>query len=191
AAPSDANSGVYTQFDTGTAAGTVIGSDGIKTYDLGGTPPAVQQQNVGVQIQALAFVQNGVNRQLFAVGSYVGGAGSPGFSNGLYQRGPNTGAVLNPPSAQPTPPTNPLPRLLNPAGVSSFEQITGLASVNGVLYAVSDAGGLYIVNNPGGGASVQFIGKITDTNGNSVGFTSLTNGPPDVANGAYANDLFG
>src|SRR6185312_10234891 len=134
---------------------------------------------------------NGVNRQLFAVGSYVGGAGSPGFSNGLYQLDPNTGAVLNPPSAQPAPPTNPLPRLLNPAGVSSFEQITGLASVNGVLYAVSNAGGLYIVNNPGGGASVQFIGKITDTNGNSVGFTSLTNGPPDVANGAYANDLFG
>ena len=189
--PTDANSGRYDLIDTGTAVATPVGSDKIGTQDATGK---ANSQNVGVQIHAMAYLQTGTTRELFVVGSYVGGP-APGFLNGLYQLDPNTGAVIGPVNAGAG--TSPLPKLLNPAGVSSStpEQITGMAVVNGILYAVTNAGGLYVINNPTGAASVQFVGKITDTNGNAVQFSALTNGPPDVSNGgvpnAYANDLFG
>ncbi|HVX12329.1 MAG TPA: DUF4214 domain-containing protein [Pirellulales bacterium] len=194
-ATTDANSGQYDQISTGNAATTTVGNDGILTYDLNGT--TVTQQNAGVQVDALAFLQSGTTRELFAVGSYVGGPGAAGFSNGLYQLDPNTGAVINPLPNPPITGGNPAPRLLNPSGVGPGEVITGMADVNGLLYAVTNEGGLYIINNPTGPASVQFVAKITTTGGNGVTFTSLTNGPADTninpsnpSLGTYANDLF-
>jgi hypothetical protein len=192
----DANAGRYDQLDIynpDTAAGavptTTSGADNIVTHQTNGTTV----QNVGVQIRTMAYVQNGTTRQLFGIGSYVGGTGAAAFTNGLYEFDPNTGAVVVPPDAAnagPGPTFTPV--LLNPAGVSLTEQITGLASIGSTLYAVTNQGGLYIVNSPAtGAASVQFIGQVKDANGNAIAFTGLTNGPPDVNNGAYANDLFG
>ncbi|MGH7140962.1 MAG: hypothetical protein ACREHD_34965, partial [Pirellulales bacterium] len=107
----------------------------------------------------------------------------------LYELDPNTGAVIGGrPGADGL---NIYPQaVLLPAGVSPPETITGLASVAGKLYAITDKGGLYIINDPGGTPSLQFVAAIKDANGSTISFTSLTNGPPDVSNGAYANDLF-
>jgi hypothetical protein len=194
AGPTDANSGRYDQISTGTGQATPTGADGITTNQL--VAGKLTAQNIGVQIHAMAYLQNGPTpqtgptRQLFVVGSYAGGTGSPGFFNGLYQLDPYTGAVVNP-VANPGVGANPSPKLLFPTGVGSNEQITGMAVINNILYAVTDQGGLYIINSPAGLASVQFVAKITDGNGNALPFTALTNGPPDVSQGAYANDLFG
>lgn len=164
--------GNYDQIDTGTAQATNIGNDNVQ--------PA---PNLPVEIHALAFLQNGLNRQLFAVGSLSSaGGGVPSFQNGFYQLDPNTGNSLNNPQQTPV--------LLNPTGVSGNETITGMAAVGGTLYAVTDAGGLYIISNPGGQASLVFVAPVKDANGNAIRFTALTAGPPDVSGGAYANDLF-
>jgi hypothetical protein len=187
----DASAGRYDLIDTGTAAATATGADNIITNQLNGNNVAVQ--NVGVQIRTMAYVQNGTSRELFAIGSYIGGTGAAAFQNGLYELDPNTGAVISPPdvaNAGAGPSFSPV--LLNPTGVSLSEQITGLAAIGNTLYAVTNQGGLYIVNNPtSAGASVQFVGQIKAASGAVVQFTGLTNGPPDVNNGAYANDLFG
>ncbi|HWB07900.1 MAG TPA: choice-of-anchor L domain-containing protein [Pirellulales bacterium] len=188
----DATAGTYNQINTGTAAATAAGADNLATSQNGANNTVVPQ-NVGVQIRTMAYVQNGTSRTLFAIGSYVGGNGAAAFQNGLYELDPNTGAVISPPDTRnPNAGTSFLPVLLNPTGVSLSEQITGLASIGNTLYAVTNQGGLYIVNNPAStGASVQFVGQIKAGNGSVVPFTGLTNGPPDVNNGAYANDLFG
>ncbi len=188
----DANAGQYNLINTGNAAATASGADGIATnVVVNGTQAA---QNVGVQIRTMAYVENGTSRELFAIGSYIGGAGAAAFQNGLYELNPNTGAVISPPDANNAKGAGPsfTPVILNPSGVSLSEQITGLASIGNTLYAVTNQGGLYILNNPTTtGASLTFIGQIKASNGQAVQFTGLTNGPPDVNNGAYANDLFG
>ncbi len=164
--------GNYDLIDTGTGTPTNFGNDNV-----------LAAGNLGVQMHALAFVQNGVNRQLFAVGSFAGfPGGAPPFRNGFYQLDPNTGNSLNVPQTAPV--------LLNPTGVSGNETITGMASIGGTLYAVTDAGGLYIISSPGATASLVFVAAIKDANGNPIPFTALTAGPPDVSSGAYANDLF-
>ncbi len=67
--------------------------------------------------------------------------------------------------------------------------ITGMAFLNNVLYAVTSGGGLFIIHNPGPGASLSFVANPTTTGG-AIDFSGLTAGPPDVNSGAYANDLF-
>ncbi len=69
--------------------------------------------------------------------------------------------------------------------------ITGMAFDNNVLYAVTDQGGLFIINNPGPGATLSFVSNLTTTGGAAIHFSGLTAGPPDVNGGAYAKDLFG
>lgn len=70
--------------------------------------------------------------------------------------------------------------------------ITGLSSIGSDLYAVSNAGGLYLVDNPT--AAVQgnigtYVGTATDLVG--LQFTGLTTGPQNVDGGQYADLLFG
>ncbi|HEX5443508.1 MAG TPA: DUF4214 domain-containing protein [Pirellulales bacterium] len=170
--PAGGTVGNYDLIDTGTGTATNFGNDNV-----------LAAGNLGVQMHALAFVQNGVNRQLFAVGGSAGVPGAaPPFRNGFYQLDPDTGNSLNAPQSTPV--------LLNPTGVSGNETITGMASIGGTLYAVTDAGGLYIISNPGATASLVFVAPVKDGNGNPIPFTALTAGPPDVSGGAYANDLF-
>ena len=68
-------------------------------------------------------------------------------------------------------------------------EITGMAFIGNHLYAVTDQGSLFEINNYSGvsGASLTFIGNV---NSQSLPFSGLTAGPPDVNGGAYANDLF-
>ncbi|HQU41252.1 MAG TPA: sialidase family protein, partial [Pirellulales bacterium] len=189
----DATSGEYDQIDTGIAATTQVGQVGIITRT--NAPTGLASQNIGVQIQAMAYVQNGTTRQLFAIGSYPGDPYTPNsaFTNGLYQLDPNTAAVIGGTrmlrgGADPSPNQG---AELMPAGVSPPEQITGLASIGSQLYAITNKGGLYLINDPSGSPSLQFIAALKDASGHTINFTSLTAGPPDASNGAYANDLFG
>ncbi len=68
--------------------------------------------------------------------------------------------------------------------------ITGMAFIGNTLYAVSSGGGLFIINNPGGSASLTFVANPTLSGGAAISFSGLTAGPPDVSGGIYANDLF-
>ncbi|MEQ1825450.1 MAG: pre-peptidase C-terminal domain-containing protein [Pirellula sp.] len=79
-------------------------------------------------------------------------------------------------------------------GLAPGGSITGIAGVNGTLYAVSDAGGLYTVSS--GRLFGNFPGNVgTYVNSSyqlgGLQFTGLTAGPQNVANGQYANLLFG
>ena len=79
-------------------------------------------------------------------------------------------------------------------GIAPGGVVRGVAGIDGNLYAVSDAGGLYRVsrgelfsNRPGAiGTYVASSYQLT-----GLQFTGLTAGPRNVANGAYSNLLFG
>lgn len=81
--------------------------------------------------------------------------------------------------------------------------ITGMAWLGNTLYAVSDTGGLYIVNNPdsyqdftapdfipiiGTGPTLQYV--TTSANLIGIQFSGLSAGPQHVEGGLYANMLF-
>lgn len=79
-------------------------------------------------------------------------------------------------------------------GVAPGGNVTGVAGINGVLYAVSDRGGLYSVSTNNllsntAGNIANFITSSYQLNG--IRFTGLTAGPRNVAGGIYANLLFG
>ena len=80
----------------------------------------------------------------------------------------------------------------NVGGVAPGGLVTGIAMIGSALYAVSDAGGLYVVSNPG--ATVQGrIGTYVATATELIGldFTGLSAGPRNVQGGQFANLLFG
>ena len=79
-------------------------------------------------------------------------------------------------------------------GLAPGGTVTGVAGINGDLYAVSDAGGLYFVSN--GSLASASPGRISTYVSGSyqlrgLQFTGLSAGPRNVANGQYANVLFG
>lgn len=70
--------------------------------------------------------------------------------------------------------------------------ITGAAVINGTMFAVSDAGGLYRVFNPtspGFGNVGTYVSTAFDLVG--IQFAGLTAGPTHLQNGAFAQTLFG
>ena len=79
-------------------------------------------------------------------------------------------------------------------GTAPGGTVTGVAGINGDLYAVSDEGGLYFVSN--GSLASASPGRISTYVSGSyqlrgLQFTGLSAGPRNVANGQYANVLFG
>ncbi|PQO44703.1 GEVED domain-containing protein [Blastopirellula marina] len=82
--------------------------------------------------------------------------------------------------------------LFQVGGVGSGGSVTGLAIMQGQLYAVDDNGGVFQLLNATGGGTLQadFLGTITD-GGAPVQFVSLEAGPRIVYDNAYANILFG
>jgi len=74
--------------------------------------------------------------------------------------------------------------------------ITGLAQIGGVVYAVSDAGGLFIVRNPFSRANPitpRAFTEYVESSANDltgIEFAGLTAGPQNVEGGRYANLLF-
>ena len=80
---------------------------------------------------------------------------------------------------------------LNNAGAPGGT-VTGIAVINGVMFAVSDAGGLYQVNSPTS-LAVGNVGTYVTSSYELLGiqFTGLTAGPARLQNGAFAQTLFG
>ncbi len=77
-------------------------------------------------------------------------------------------------------------------GVAPGGIVTGVAVIDGRMYAVSDEGGLYVVNNPLGFASgnvASYIAGSYDLNG--IRFTGLVEGPVHAQNGELRQMLFG
>ncbi|MEZ6075719.1 MAG: hypothetical protein R3C56_08585 [Pirellulaceae bacterium] len=77
-------------------------------------------------------------------------------------------------------------------GVAPGGIITGNAFINGQMYAVSDKGGLYVVNNPlgfGGGNVGDYLEGSYDLKG--IQFSGLVEGPVHAQNGDLAQILFG
>lgn len=77
-------------------------------------------------------------------------------------------------------------------GVSPGGRITGIAFLGNTMYAVSNQGGLYVVNNPTGhfeGNIGTYVSSATDLVG--IPFTGLSRGPRNVDGGQYADLLFG
>lgn len=67
--------------------------------------------------------------------------------------------------------------------------VTGLAELNGTIYAVSSNGGLFSLS--GGGATNTALNYIDSSSGlTGTPFSGLTAGPKNVENGRYANLLF-
>jgi hypothetical protein len=78
------------------------------------------------------------------------------------------------------------------AGVAPGGTVTGIAVVNGDLFAVSDRGGLYRVGNPTGvnnGNVATYVSTASDLLG--IQFSGLSAGPVRLSNGDYAEVLFG
>lgn len=79
-------------------------------------------------------------------------------------------------------------------GIAPGGTVTGIAQVNGDLFAVSDQGGLYRVSSDR--LSSNFAGNIADYVSSSynltgIQFTGLTAGPRNVGGGQYEDILFG
>jgi hypothetical protein len=69
--------------------------------------------------------------------------------------------------------------------------LTGIASINGRVWTVSDTGALFEILNPfsSGGATLDYVNTATDLLG--IEFASLAAGPRHVEGGRYQNLLFG
>ncbi|MGN6135087.1 MAG: hypothetical protein ACTHOU_11350, partial [Aureliella sp.] len=80
---------------------------------------------------------------------------------------------------------------LNAAGAPGGT-VTGIAVINGTMYAVSDAGGLYVVNSPTS-LAIGNVGTYVNSAYDLLGihFTGLSAGPAHLQNGAFAQTLFG
>jgi len=88
-------------------------------------------------------------------------------------------------------------------GTAPGGDITGLAAIDGQLYAVTNTGGLFRVFGPNtNGAFLDYVETATDLlagevdgagnpTGNPIQFTGLAAGPPNVEGGRYAQTLFG
>ncbi|MCU0709449.1 MAG: hypothetical protein MUF23_14260, partial [Pirellula sp.] len=193
--------------DAGSAVpGTSAPSAGLTTFagrlDDADPPNIViePRNNVGdgMRFHAISFsnVQsNGGPATFWGVGSrgnqgtdatYIFAA--PWQRNVLYRLDPNSGNAINPDGS-----TTALDPNLNGAGtqlaaagafVSAVGEVTGLASINGTFFGVSNRGELVTL-----GGTVATL-RDPETN-QIIPFTGLTAGPRNVENGRYAQLLFG
>ncbi|MEX0938829.1 MAG: NF038122 family metalloprotease [Pirellulales bacterium] len=94
---------------------------------------------------------------------------------------------------EPVPPTGPA---LTPEGTTALlvggtppsGVITGITQLGGVIYAVSDNGGLYTISNPRGSATATYVGSAIDLVG--IPFTGLTAGPTGAEAGLTGASLY-
>jgi hypothetical protein len=103
--PTDAEAGNLIQIDPGTGAFTLIGDDGIVTFELNPAGDSIIARDTGVHFEAMTFGDIGQQLRLLAIG-YRGDMNETGpngpraprgvayTENILYRFDPNTGAVL-------------------------------------------------------------------------------------------------
>ncbi|MEJ7591908.1 MAG: hypothetical protein WKF77_10190 [Planctomycetaceae bacterium] len=201
---SDGNVGNYLRIDTGTAAVTNFGDDGIATNILNAGNAAAH--DVGIGFNAITYTGTNDNN-LWAVGnrSQLGlkagqtGAVAAQYSrNILYQFNTATGDQINPGNGGDR---QNAAVAISGAGTTQVDwgqidtsftngglngDITGMATVGNQFYLVDNAGGLY--RHSIGGGSTTFIANIGGLN---INFAGLSLAPDEVEAGIYANTLFG
>lgn len=175
-APADDTVGVLRGLNI--SAPQFIGSrdDGIETYREDPITPGVAvRSNVGIRFHAMTYGDIDGEERLFAVGSRGDAATPPAgptyFTNVLYQFDPRTGQAISAPQADRVGNDR-----MNGAGTQVVERghldtnagdgpgglITGLAIYNNQLYALSETGGLFLVENPlTDSATMLYIDDIT------------------------------
>ena len=109
---------------------------------------------------------------------------------------PNFQTMVDPSMTFPTPGTNIRERgvLDTSAGGGPGGLITGMTTIEGIIYAVTDTGGLFTIDAAPPTffmAALTFVGMVNDPSGAPVGFAGLTAGPPTVEGGRFAQTLFG
>ena len=187
---SDAALNSYIRIDTGTAAFTGVGDDGIQTFnfDAGGN---VVQTNASLFTEALTYLGTGTNDgRLVATrrGAY-NGTYLPDRNNILYAFNISSGAAVSNGGAR-----TENARAANGAGTDVVElgripaagTVTGLANLPTGLFAVDDLGFLYRIN-PNNGAILATV----NVGLGGIAFEGLAAGPNEVEGGAYATTLFG
>lgn len=216
---SAAVTGNYIRIDTGTAAQTDLGDDGLTLNrdNLDGNGLLTPGDNnvtadpaAAMFYTALIHTSTNANAQAggLAVGHRVRGNANPPNNtvdvaparvNVLYGFNIETGL------ADPRAPYTNDARAYQDGGstqrpigqIPTFNDnlIVGLAEVGGTLFGLDDEGWLYTIN-PGNAASVR-IAQVSQYNAGSDSyqavntvFTGLTHAPQNVENGAYANLLF-
>lgn len=97
--------------------------------------------------------------------------------------------------------TTGVPTPFQSSGAGHGGNVTGMADLNGTMYAVDANGDLFSINTTGGSDIVgnfdtppdvsNYLATFTNpATGNNIQFAAISDGPPDVDNGAYANLLF-
>lgn len=204
----DANGGVIFGINIGDAGVGVAGSSapsaGLITYvgnfDNANPPNLVIEQRGtvgdGMRFHALSFSDissNGGPATFWGVGSRINQSNNadveaPLKRNILYRLDPATGNARNPDGSA----TDNGPNL-GGAGTQIFAagsfasaagEVTGLSSVGGTFFGVTNRGELVTLNNT--------VATLRDPITNLlINFTGLTTGPRNVAEGIYADILFG
>ncbi|WP_166824326.1 Calx-beta domain-containing protein [Thalassoroseus pseudoceratinae] len=75
--------------------------------------------------------------------------------------------------------------------VNGSDLITGMAVVNGIVWAVDESGDLYTISGATStNAQLNFVTTVLDEAGNPIQFTGLTPGPERTEDGRYEDTLF-
>ncbi len=180
-APDDSTVGILRGVNISSPQYIASRDDGIETYQANPLTPSVAiRANVGIRFHAMTYGILDGQERLLAVGSRGDAdtrpAGPTRFTNLLYQFDPDTGQATSAPQANRTGNAR-----MQGAGTQIVERgqldtnisggpgglITGLSIYAGKLYALSDTGGLFLVNNPlSNTATLQYIGDVVPNAGN-------------------------
>jgi len=203
----DASGGVIFGINIGDAgvgvAGSSAASAGLNTYvgnfDNANPPNLVIEKRGtvgdGMRFHALSFsnISSNGSATFWGVGSRINQSNNADVEaawkrNILYRLDPATGNALNPDGSSTDNGLN-----LGGAGTQIFAagifasatgEVTGLSSVAGTFFAVTNRGELVTLGNT--------VATLRDPITNQlINFTGLTTGPRNVADGIYANILFG
>ncbi|MFN7733663.1 MAG: tandem-95 repeat protein [Pirellula sp.] len=155
----------------------------------------------GMRFHALSFSDVSSNNgpaTFWGVGSRTvqanTGVEAPWKQNILYRLDPATGNAINPDGSTGTLQPNVVDAGTSIAAVGIFDsaagEVTGLATLGGVFFGVSDAGELLRFNLAT--RSSTTISNLRDPQTNQpIAFTGLTAGPRNVEGGRFADLLFG
>ena len=183
----DANRSHYFQVDTGTAAITDLGDEGILTFHFDANGNAVAS-DVGIRVTAMTFFDATAGGGLFVGQRGDGTRGGVYDRNILYQYNARTGdaisqGALRTGNARANPPAG--TDVVEVGSMGGTALVTGLASIPAGFFAVDTNGVLFDIFGAGP------VAQILDPNGDPVEFQGLVGGPDEVEGGAYANILFG
>ena len=195
----DNGDSTYFQINTGTAARTNIGDEGIVTYYDSDTTANFTEAvaDAGMRVTAFTYAAPTTDGGIF-----VGTRGDGRYRrNIIYQFNTRTGAAIGQGGnrgANGRATNNDVPSAFNPSGTDVVEIMAFPTSVTGTVQGVAFSGtSLYGVTTTGrlvelnlGTGLVANTVTIRDPDGAVANLTGLTFGPDTVENGAYATTLF-